>query len=445
MQTGFYYNISNADYHGGEGISNSGLALIQRSPLHFRAKKIAANDNEPSVPTAAQRIGTAFHAMILEPASFVQDYCLEMRKSEFPHAVFERDELVRKAEAINVTREAALVGGVGGADELKAMIVELNKTRLPKLTTSGGKPELIERILGAAPLGGSFDPARLEAMKGPELKAIIESMNEHRPGQLSTSGSSAELTARLRSAGVDFFTRQEVIEEYKKTEGREFFIDAKGSMQEIAESLRADGDPVVLFTDIKGEWLRNNGHRIVLEQSEWDQLHRMRDALMAHPAACKLVTGKGHAEVSGYWIDEATGELCRFRPDYLRDDDILVDLKTTDDASEEGFASSIAKWSYDTQDAYYCDGFKAVTGRDLLAFVFVVVEKSACLVEGKPKGVAVYRMDDASREIGRAKYRAALTMYAYCMKENYWPCYSDKVETISLPQWNLRKYGHLVE
>jgi exodeoxyribonuclease VIII len=166
---------------------------------------------------------------------------------------------------------------------------------------------------------------------------------------------------------------------------------------------------------------------------------------MAHPIARALLTGKpGKAERSVYWIDEATGELCRCRPDFWREDDIVVDLKTTEDASPEGFGKSIANWSYDTQDAFYRDGCAAV-GKPLRAFVFLAVEKSARVVEGQPLGVAVYQLDEAGRDLGRAKYRADLATYAQCKATNKWPCYSDKLETISLPQWHMNRNAHLVE
>jgi exodeoxyribonuclease VIII len=122
-----------------------------------------------------------------------------------------------------------------------------------------------------------------------------------------------------------------------------------------------------------------------------------------------------------------------------------VDLKTTEDASPEAFAKSIANWSYDTQDAFYTDGVLAATGKPLKAFVFLVVEKSARVVEGQPLGVAVYQLDEAGRELGRAKYREDLGIYAQCVKTGIWPCYGDKLKTISLPQWHMNKNAHLLD
>ena len=239
-----------------------------------------------------------------------------------------------------------------------------------------------------------------------ELKAQVEAFNETRQGLLSTSG----------------------------------------TRHELAEILRANGRQVTLWSDVKAEWLRNNGHRTVLEPEQWDQLHRMRDAVMAHPSACAVLTGCEYVtELSAYANDPATGELRRVRPDLWRFDGIVADLKTTEDASQEGFARSIAKYGYDMQHPFYLDTLNlALQQQDEATvdhpasakqFVFIAVEKSA------PYAVAVYVLDSESVDVGRTKYEAALRTYHECRKADAWPGYGDKVQTISLPQWHLRKFA----
>lgn len=371
MQPGVYFDISNAEYHGGPGISKSGLDLIHRSPMHFKAARDCANDNQP---TAAQALGTAFHALVLEPAEFASQYCLALRQQDVPDAIDDRDQLV-------------------------AMVAKLNEGRLPKLATSGSKAELVERIL-ANQQQETWTPDQLDAMKGADLKEVLNQMNSERAGLLTTSG----------------------------------------SRHELAELLRANGVDVTLWSDVQAEWLKNNGHRTVLTAEQWDQLHRMRDSVMNHPAACALLYGKpGKAEVSVYWRDAMTGELCRCRPDWWRDDDVLVDLKTTDDASPEGFAKSMANWRYDVQDPFYRDGVKAATGREVRAFVFVAVEKKP------PFAVGVYVLDSESVELGRAQYRADLRTYAECIRTGVWPGYGEKIQTISMPAWHANRNAHLLD
>lgn len=377
MKPGVYDNLSNAEYHGGPGISKSGLDLIARSPLHFKAKRDSANDNHE--PTPAQFIGTAFHAITLEPQVFTSEYTLALRRSDVPDAIDEREALV-------------------------AMVQEINKGRLPKLPTSGAKAEMAERIQASivemnADIEG-IDTSALESRSITDLKAMLVRINETRPGLLSTTG----------------------------------------NRHELAQLLRDHGRPVTLWSDCVEEWQRNNGHRQVLAGDAWEQVHAMRNAVMDHPAASKLLSAPGRAELSVYWNDPVTGVLCRCRPDFWRDDGIIVDLKSTEDASPEGFAKSIANWRYDVQDPFYLDGINLMrdqSGRSDIAkaraFVFVAVEKKF------PHAVGVYMLDNESREHGRAKYRSSLDTFAACEASGVYPGYGDKIQTISLPAWQLAK------
>jgi exodeoxyribonuclease VIII len=363
--------------------------LADRSPLHLHHMRSTANDN---APTAAQRIGTAFHALLLEPAEFVKDYCLGLRQSDSPDAVDGRDALV-------------------------AMVTELNKDRLPKLSTSGSKDELVARLVALNDelnLKSKFDADDLAALKGAELKSMVEAINKDRPGLLPTTG----------------------------------------TIDQLAQLLRDAGRQVTLWRDVKAEWLANNGHRNVLEPEEWDQLHNMRDAVMAHPAARALLSVEGRAEQSVYWRDPKTGELCRCRPDFWRADGVVVDLKTTEDASPEGFAKSVANWRYHVQHPYYLDGVNTALQHGAKpawlkadaakAFVFLAVEKTACVVGGVAKGVAVYVLDEESVALGRALYRNALDQYAACNSSGVWPGYGEKIQPLKVPGYEFTKHAHLL-
>lgn len=76
MTPGFYTadQLSNAEYHSGPGVSNSGLKLIgDKTPFHFWGRYLAPN-REHGKSTAPQMIGTATHAAALEPARFEDSY-----------------------------------------------------------------------------------------------------------------------------------------------------------------------------------------------------------------------------------------------------------------------------------------------------------------------------------------------------------------------------------
>lgn len=62
-------DLSNADYHASEGVSNSMLSDMARSPAHFQAAR-----RKPREETPAMAIGTAIHCAVLEPERFDAEY-----------------------------------------------------------------------------------------------------------------------------------------------------------------------------------------------------------------------------------------------------------------------------------------------------------------------------------------------------------------------------------
>ena len=179
----------------------------------------------------------------------------------------------------------------------------------------------------------------------------------------------------------------------------------------------------------------NAGAEIVTAE-EGEMLNGMAESIRKHPAASALLSGAGIAEGSCFWYDEQSGELCRCRPDfYRRDLGIIVDLKTTDDASPEAFAKSIAKYGYHRQNSMYVDGVESSTGDIVKGFVFVVTEKSA------PYCTAVYSLDTQGVELGRDQYKRLLLDLADCKIAKKFPGYSDRIEVLSLPAWEVRKYA----
>ena len=189
--------------------------------------------------------------------------------------------------------------------------------------------------------------------------------------------------------------------------------------------------------DGKATWeafcLENAGAEIVTAE-EGEMLNGMVNSARAHPAANALLSGPGIAEGSCFWHDERSGELCRCRPDKYRQDlGIIVDLKSTEDASPKEFARSIAKYNYHMQSAFYQDGVEAATGDFIKGFVFVAVEKKA------PYAVAVYQLDMQGVEAGRVEYQRLLLDLADCKASGKFSAYSDRIETISLPAWAAKE------
>jgi hypothetical protein len=176
------------------------------------------------------------------------------------------------------------------------------------------------------------------------------------------------------------------------------------------------------------------GTRTVISRDDADLVMRIGRSVLSHPAAAYLLGLPGKAETTHMWTDEATGLQCKCRPDWLLDDgSMIVDLKTTEDASPRGFQKSIAQWRYHVQASWYLDGLQHAIGKRPDQFVFIAVEK-------KPPFVcAVYVADAQMIEIGRDTARRDLDKLNVCKAADYWPGYSDGIEQINLPPWMLPK------
>jgi exodeoxyribonuclease VIII len=169
--------------------------------------------------------------------------------------------------------------------------------------------------------------------------------------------------------------------------------------------------------------------RTVLPKADADLVMRMAHSVFSHPAAAMLLALPGKAETTHMWTDAATGLQCKCRPDWLTDDGrLLVDLKTTEDASM-GFARSIAQWRYHVQASWYLDGVEQSTGTRPEQFLFLCVEKKA------PFACAVYAADAEMIAAGAQTAARDLDVLATCKAANAWPGYSDQIEPISLPPW----------
>lgn len=165
--------------------------------------------------------------------------------------------------------------------------------------------------------------------------------------------------------------------------------------------------------------------KIVLSPEDADQVRRMADAVRKHPAARFLLELPGRREASYTWTDPATGLECKTRPDWHSEDRrIVVDVKTTKDASRAEFTKSIANFDYHVQAAWN------QAALDAEQFITIAVESE------RPFAVAVYPASGALIAAGQRRIEAAMTLLAECHASGRWPGYGDLVqEPIDLPGW----------
>lgn len=189
------------------------------------------------------------------------------------------------------------------------------------------------------------------------------------------------------------------------------------------------------FSTKDGKAWRAEQTRIIVDVEQMAAARAQSARLRALPELGALLAD-GIGESSAFWIDEKTGELCKCRPDWTSpagDGVVIVDGKTCQDASPEGFGRAIWNYRYHLQAAWYADGYERATGTKVHGFVFAAVESSW------PHQAAAYMLDDLVLDAARRENRRLLDIYAECKRTGVWPGYAPSISLITLPAWANRQ------
>jgi exodeoxyribonuclease VIII len=109
---------------------------------------------------------------------------------------------------------------------------------------------------------------------------------------------------------------------------------------------------------------------------------------------------------------------------------MVVDLKTTNDASPCAFTRSAMGYGYYLQAGMAFEACKAI-GRPFEMFVILACEKDA------PHVPAVYMMHDDALQYGIDQFTSYKKKLKECMDSNKWPGYS--VQELELPKYAVIK------
>jgi hypothetical protein len=178
---------------------------------------------------------------------------------------------------------------------------------------------------------------------------------------------------------------------------------------------------------------------LVVSEDQHESICRMRDSVHAHPAASELLGCGGQAELTALFdhadVDTATGEVrselaCKARIDFVHPGGtVLVDLKTTRDASKDAFQRDVWNHGYFRQLAFYRYALTTLSKSTGARAYIVAVEKKA------PFAVAVYELTETTLGAGWRQLEDLLATYARCERTGDWPGYSGEAQELELPHW----------
>lgn len=178
-----------------------------------------------------------------------------------------------------------------------------------------------------------------------------------------------------------------------------------------------------------------NAGRTVLKQKDLKIVKDMCEALLEEPAIQQgLFDEKGEVETSVFHKDEETGLWLKVRPDVVPVNPVLVDLKTTADASRRAVERNVIDYGYHMQLALAAEVIEKVVGTPIEECWLVMIEKEA------PHTVVFAEIDMDLVAWGRVLNRAAMRKFADCLAKGtaakHFPkTYRDGELTIRTPQW----------
>ena len=188
---------------------------------------------------------------------------------------------------------------------------------------------------------------------------------------------------------------------------------------------------IKLNTKVGKEWAQEHQGKIIIDSEFSNNLLEMEKSFMDSPA--KLIyDNKGQTELSYFW-DDLVLVRGKCRPDWISDDgNIVVDVKTTIDASPKGLQKSISNWGYHLQLGWYLRGLRKL-GLPAKEFIFIAIEKTP------PFCVGVYSADQNMINFAMKEIDQLMPEIQTAMMSNEFPDYTPEITSIGLPPWMTDK------
>ena len=171
-------------------------------------------------------------------------------------------------------------------------------------------------------------------------------------------------------------------------------------------------------------FLDQNAEKELLTAEEAETVRKITKAVKKNKTVSELLK-KTKREKSLFWTNE-DGILCKCRVDAMKDG-IIIDLKTTTDASTDSFAREALKYGYDVQTAHYIDGYQTTQGGKTPKWYFIAVEKT------EPFAINIIRAGLDFIDHGIVRRNQLLKTLSECREKQFFPDYGEN--DLIMPKW----------
>jgi exodeoxyribonuclease VIII len=171
----------------------------------------------------------------------------------------------------------------------------------------------------------------------------------------------------------------------------------------------------------------------LLDDQQYEDALDCVQALNNHPEFAAIMAQPRRVEVPFEF--DLFGHRFKAKPDAIIDSmRLILDIKTTDDASPHKWQWSAVDYGYHRQQYIYQQAVQLKTN-EWYRFIFAVVEKPKPSTRGIPPTVALYELDPDTVRMGLEDACGLVLQYERRTKENDWQqLYSDGIVPLRLPK-----------
>jgi hypothetical protein len=184
-------------------------------------------------------------------------------------------------------------------------------------------------------------------------------------------------------------------------------------------------------------WVHCHPGVTVLTEDQMGVALAIRDRVRAHGRVASLFKKTGRAEVTFRARDKLTDALIKARTDWIDwDNGYILDVKTTEDASPEGFIKSVLKFRYHVQEPWYRSVIAQALGLAAPArWIFLAIEKQP------PHVMGVYTLPGPLVAAGMRLARMNLQGILQATMLDEWPDPAISLQPIELqvPGWMAKQ------
>jgi hypothetical protein len=179
--------------------------------------------------------------------------------------------------------------------------------------------------------------------------------------------------------------------------------------------------------------------KIVLDDQDLADAMACVQALNNHPEFAEIMAQPRRVEVPFEF--DLFGHRFKAKPDCIIDSmRLILDIKTTDDASPHRWQWSAVDYGYHRQAFIYQGAIELSHAnkepvRESYRFIFAVVEKPKPSTRGIPPAVALYELDSETMNMGTQDTHRLVLDYEHRMSNGFWQQpYSSGIVPLRLPK-----------